>query len=48
MIFKALACIEVGSDRSESGDVAPGVRALDLCCGTGDISFALAQRGAEE
>ncbi len=27
--------------------VAPGVRALDLCCGTGDISFALAQRGAE-
>ncbi len=27
--------------------VAPGVHALDLCCGTGDISFALAQRGAE-
>jgi demethylmenaquinone methyltransferase/2-methoxy-6-polyprenyl-1,4-benzoquinol methylase len=26
---------------------APGTRALDLCCGTGDISFALAQRGAE-
>jgi demethylmenaquinone methyltransferase/2-methoxy-6-polyprenyl-1,4-benzoquinol methylase len=26
--------------------VAPGTRALDLCCGTGDISFALAQRGA--
>ena len=25
----------------------PGDRALDLCCGTGDISFALAQRGAE-
>jgi len=25
---------------------APGTRALDLCCGTGDISFALAQRGA--
>jgi demethylmenaquinone methyltransferase / 2-methoxy-6-polyprenyl-1,4-benzoquinol methylase len=24
-----------------------GDRALDLCCGTGDISFALAQRGAE-
>ena len=26
---------------------APGTRALDLCCGTGDIAFALAQRGAE-
>ena len=26
--------------------VRPGDRALDLCCGTGDISFALAQRGA--
>ena len=26
---------------------APGIRAVDLCCGTGDISFALAQRGAE-
>jgi demethylmenaquinone methyltransferase/2-methoxy-6-polyprenyl-1,4-benzoquinol methylase len=25
----------------------PGDRALDLCCGTGDISFALAARGAE-
>ena len=27
--------------------VAPGNRALDLCCGTGDLSFALARRGAE-
>ena len=27
--------------------VAPGTRALDLCCGTGDIAFALAQRGAD-
>ncbi len=26
--------------------VKPGDRALDLCCGTGDISFALAKRGA--
>ena len=26
---------------------APGVRALDICCGTGDITFALAARGAE-
>ena len=26
--------------------VQPGSRALDLCCGTGDIAFALAQRGA--
>ncbi len=25
----------------------PGERALDLCCGTGDIAFALAQNGAE-
>lgn len=27
--------------------IKKGGRALDLCCGTGDISFALAQRGAE-
>lgn len=27
--------------------VKPGDRALDLCCGTGDIAFALARRGAE-
>jgi demethylmenaquinone methyltransferase / 2-methoxy-6-polyprenyl-1,4-benzoquinol methylase len=27
--------------------VQPGDRALDLCCGTGDIAFALAGRGAE-
>ena len=26
--------------------VPPRVRALDLCCGTGDIAFALARRGA--
>lgn len=26
--------------------VNPGERALDLCCGTGDIAFALADRGA--
>ena len=26
--------------------ITPGARALDLCCGTGDIAFALAQRGA--
>ncbi len=28
-------------------DPRPGTRALDLCCGTGDIALALAQRGAE-
>jgi demethylmenaquinone methyltransferase/2-methoxy-6-polyprenyl-1,4-benzoquinol methylase len=27
--------------------VTPAARALDLCCGTGDIAFALAQRGAD-
>jgi demethylmenaquinone methyltransferase / 2-methoxy-6-polyprenyl-1,4-benzoquinol methylase len=27
--------------------VRPGDRALDLCCGTGDIAFALASAGAE-
>ena len=27
--------------------VLPGAQALDLCCGTGDISFALAKAGAE-
>ena len=26
--------------------VTPAARALDLCCGTGDVAFALAQRGA--
>jgi demethylmenaquinone methyltransferase/2-methoxy-6-polyprenyl-1,4-benzoquinol methylase len=32
---------------AELARVAPGERALDLCCGTGDIAFALARRGAE-
>ncbi|HEY1490455.1 MAG TPA: ubiquinone/menaquinone biosynthesis methyltransferase, partial [Verrucomicrobiae bacterium] len=27
--------------------IRPGERALDLCCGTGDIAFALAKNGAE-
>lgn len=27
--------------------VGPGNRALDVCCGTGDLALALAQRGAE-
>jgi demethylmenaquinone methyltransferase / 2-methoxy-6-polyprenyl-1,4-benzoquinol methylase len=27
--------------------ISSGTRAIDLCCGTGDISFALAKRGAE-
>jgi demethylmenaquinone methyltransferase / 2-methoxy-6-polyprenyl-1,4-benzoquinol methylase len=31
----------------ELAQIKTGDRALDLCCGTGDISFALAQRGAE-
>ncbi len=32
---------------AELARVTPGARALDLCCGTGDIAFALAQRGAD-
>lgn len=31
----------------ELASVASGSKALDLCCGTGDIAFALAKRGAE-
>ncbi len=31
----------------ELASVKPGNRALDLCCGTGDITFALAKSGAE-
>jgi demethylmenaquinone methyltransferase/2-methoxy-6-polyprenyl-1,4-benzoquinol methylase len=31
----------------ELAQLKNGDRALDLCCGTGDIAFALAQRGAE-
>jgi len=27
--------------------VSPGLCALDVCCGTGDLSFALAEQGAE-
>jgi demethylmenaquinone methyltransferase/2-methoxy-6-polyprenyl-1,4-benzoquinol methylase len=26
---------------------SPGLQALDLCCGTGDVAFALAEQGAE-
>lgn len=32
---------------AELAQVRPGERALDLCCGTGDLAFALAARGAE-
>ncbi len=31
----------------ELAAVRPGNRALDLCCGTGDLALALARRGAE-
>lgn len=31
----------------ELASVRPGDRALDVCCGTGDIAFALAARGAD-
>ncbi|MBI2929003.1 MAG: class I SAM-dependent methyltransferase [Verrucomicrobia bacterium] len=30
----------------ELAQVGPGQRALDVCCGTGDLALALAQRGA--
>ena len=30
----------------ELAQVKPGDRALDLCCGTGDIAFRIAARGA--
>src|SRR6266550_6592382 len=32
---------------AELAAVRPGDRALDLCCGTGDIALALAHRGAK-
>jgi demethylmenaquinone methyltransferase/2-methoxy-6-polyprenyl-1,4-benzoquinol methylase len=32
---------------AELAAAKPGVRALDLCSGTGDIAFALARRGAD-
>jgi len=31
----------------ELAGTSPGTKALDVCCGTGDIAFALARRGAE-
>jgi demethylmenaquinone methyltransferase/2-methoxy-6-polyprenyl-1,4-benzoquinol methylase len=31
---------------AELAGVKPGDRALDVCCGTGDIAFALAKKGA--
>lgn len=30
----------------QAAGVRPGARALDLCCGTGDLALALARRGA--
>lgn len=44
--------LSYGQDRkwkarlADLSQVAPGMRALDLACGTGDIAFALAARGA--
>ena len=32
---------------AELARVKPGDRALDVCCGTGDLAFALAARGAQ-
>lgn len=45
--------LSYGQDRkwkariAELSQIAPGMRALDLACGTGDIAFALADRGAQ-
>jgi demethylmenaquinone methyltransferase / 2-methoxy-6-polyprenyl-1,4-benzoquinol methylase len=45
--------LSYGQDRrwkariAEMSAAGPGVRALDLACGTGDIAFALAARGAQ-
>jgi demethylmenaquinone methyltransferase/2-methoxy-6-polyprenyl-1,4-benzoquinol methylase len=45
--------LSYGQDRkwkariAELSHIAPGMRALDLACGTGDIAFALADRGAQ-
>jgi demethylmenaquinone methyltransferase/2-methoxy-6-polyprenyl-1,4-benzoquinol methylase len=32
---------------AQLAEAKPGLRALDLCCGTGDVAFALARRGAD-
>ena len=45
---RASACTAAGNAASPlSPPPRPAHRALDLCCGTGDIAFALARRGAE-
>jgi demethylmenaquinone methyltransferase / 2-methoxy-6-polyprenyl-1,4-benzoquinol methylase len=31
----------------ELSEVQPGEPAIDLCCGTGDVAFAMAERGAQ-
>lgn len=47
------AVLSCGQDRrwkerlAELAGAGPGLRAIDLACGTGDIGFALARRGAE-
>ncbi len=47
------AFLSYGQDRrwkvrlAELAGVGPGMRAVDLACGTGDIGFALARRGAD-
>jgi len=48
MISKVLACTDSGKGVSSNWPAySPVHRALDLCCGTGDLALGLAQRGAE-
>ena len=43
-----MACTGIGNAASiQLAGVRPGARALDVCCGTGDLALALARQGAE-
>jgi len=45
--LQSLGCHRLWKRRLvQLSEAGPGQRALDLCCGTGDVAFALAGRGA--